>query len=297
MNGLVKSNPKGHFRGKLPSNSASGKSGGKGPFSGSSKDNSFSFKSSNGDRSFSSRERPICLAFNRFPKAYCGLPNNRRPFNRLHKCQTCGRSGCKSRSHLLNRPADPGRPQAHLTNYDPEISRVNGPTSQGQHVPPEPQFQEMFDNFMKTMICSHMEKVEGQPQASSPSHFSGSQPQGELGKPYGMPAITALPSHLSLSNLQLGQKNILWTPITSVDVPLPLPLDTCCSLSLVSKAHADIICQKYPHLQFTKLETPLPVAVATPNSQLKAIGILPVPIVWESGKPCTFSTLVVPQLV
>ena len=44
LNGLVKSSAKGHLRGKLPSNSASGKSGGKGPFSGSSKDNSFSFK-------------------------------------------------------------------------------------------------------------------------------------------------------------------------------------------------------------------------------------------------------------
>ena len=132
-------------------------------------------------------------------------------------------------------------------------------------------------------------------RASSPSHFSGSQPQCELGKPYGITAITAFSNHLSLSNLQLGQKNILWTLITSADVPLAL--DTCCSLSLVRKAHADIICQKYPHLQFTKLETTLPVAVATPNSQLKATGVLPVPIVWDSGKPCTFSMLVVPQLV
>ena len=84
LNGPVKSNPKGHFRGKLPSNSASGKSSGKGPFSCSPKDNSFSFKSSNDDRSSSSSERPICLAFNRFRKAYCELPNNRCQFNRLH---------------------------------------------------------------------------------------------------------------------------------------------------------------------------------------------------------------------
>ena len=140
-------------------------------------------------------------------------------------------------------------------------------------------------------------KVEGQHQASSPPDFSGSQPRGELGKPYVMPAITSLPNHLSLSNLQLGQNNILWTPITSAKVLLSLSLDTCHSLSLVSKAHADIICQKYPNLQFTKLKTPLPVAVATPDSQLKASGILQVPAVWETGKPCTFSMLVVPQLV
>ena len=183
MNGPVKSRPKRHFCGKLPTNSASGKTGGKrfgkGALSGSFKDNSFSFKSGNNERSFSSREPPICLAFNRFPKACCKLPNNRCQINRLHKRQTCGRWGCKSCNHLSDRPTGPGRPQAHVTNYDPEISSDN-------------------DNFMKTMICARMEKVEGQSQVSSPPHFSGSQPQGELGKPYGMPA---LPNHLSLSNL------------------------------------------------------------------------------------------------
>ena len=107
-----------------------------------------------------------------------------------------------------------------------------------------------------------------------------------------MPAVTALPNHLSISKLQLGKKNILWTSITSAGVPLPL--DTCCSLSLVSQAHADIICQKYPDIQFTKLVTPLPVVVATPDSQLMAIGMLQVPVVWETGKLCTFFMLVVP---
>ena len=58
-----------------------------------------------------------------------------------------------------------------------------------------------------------------------------------------------------------------------------------------------IVCQKYPSAQFTKLETPLPVAVATPESQLAAIGILRVPIDWENGKSYTFSMLVVPRLV
>ena len=101
-----------------------------------------------------------------------------------------------------------------------------------------------------------------------------------------MPAVTALPNHLSISKLQLGKKNILWTPITSAG--------TC--LFLVSQAHADI-CQKYPDIQFTKLVTPLPVAVATPDSQLMAIEMLQVPIVWETGKLCTFSMLVVPKLV
>ena len=77
---------------------------------------------------------------------------------------------------------------------------------------------------------------------------------------------------------------------------LSLPLDSCCSLSLVSKAHADIVAQKHPHLTFTKLQSPLPVAVATRTSHLKAIGIMQFPIVWENGRPSIFSMLVVPHL-
>ena len=152
---------------------------------------------------------------------------------------------------------------------------------------------------MERLISSHMEKVDGQPQASA--SYSSTQPLSQqapnlalvLGtaRNYGMPAVTAFPNHLSISKLQVGKKNILWTPITSAGVPLPLPLDMCCSLSLVSQAHADIICQKYPDSQFTKLVTPLPVAVATPDSQLMAIGMLQVPTVWETGNFVLFPCL------
>ena len=82
----------------------------------------------------------------------------------------------------------------------------------------------------------------------------------------------------------------------SAGVSLPLPLDSCCSLSLVSEARADIVAQKHPHLTFTKLQSPLPVAVATHTSHLKAIGIIHVPIVWENGRPSIFFMLVVPHL-
>ena len=88
----------------------------------------------------------------------------------------------------------------------------------------------------------------------------------------------------------------MWAPITSAGVALPLPLDSCCSLSLVSKAHAEIIAQKHPQLTFTKLQSPLPVAVANCSSQLTAIGVMQVPIIWENGRPSIFSMLVVPGL-
>ena len=86
----------------------------------------------------------------------------------------------------------------------------------------------------------------------------------------------AIPCHLSISDLDLVNKHILWAPITSAGVALPLPLDSCCSLSLVSKAHAEIIAQKHPQLTFTKLQSPFPVVVANPSSQLTAIGVMQV---------------------
>ena len=105
-----------------------------------------------------------------------------------------------------------------------------------------------------------------------------------------------VPSNLHISDLDLTNENILWTRITSADISLPLPLDSCCSLSLVSQAHANVICNAHPTMQFTKLSTPLPVSVANPHAQLKAIGNLQVPIIWENGRASTFNMLVVPGL-
>ena len=129
-------------------------------------------------------------------------------------------------------------PRAHVAtcnheNFDGLISQTPGPAHNPVVGPPsENVMQQMFNNYMQCMMTSSMEKVEGQPMAQ----FSCPNPQQPqalhqvLGKTFGMLAI-ALPNHISLSKLQLGKKNILWTPITSAGVPLPLPLDTCCSLS------------------------------------------------------------------
>ena len=139
-----------------------------------------------------------------------------------------------------------------------------------------------------------MEKIEVQstapPLQPLSSSDSGSVPV------YGCPAITAIPSQLQVPALDLQNKHILWTPTTSAGVSMPLPIDSCCSISLVSQAHADFICQKCPNLTFTKLPNPIPVAVATPVSKLSAVGVLQVPITWENGRPSVFSMLVVPGL-
>ena len=147
-----------------------------------------------------------------------------------------------------------------------------------------------------------MEKLERPPNpiASVASHVPPGAVSGtdilKQAPAYSCPSVTAMPSHLSISDLDLANKHILWAPITSAGVALPLPLDSCCSLSLVSKAHAEIIAQKHPQLTFTKLQSPLPVAVANPSSQLTAIGVMQVPIIWENGRPSIFSMLVVPGL-
>ena len=76
-----------------------------------------------------------------------------------------------------------------------------------------------------------------------------------------------------------------------------LPLDSCSSLSLVSQAHVEVICKTPtppPTMQFTKLSTHLPVSVANPHAQLKAIGTVHVPIIWENGRASIFPMLVAP---
>ena len=97
-------------------------------------------------------------------------------------------------------------------------------------------------------------------------------------------------------NLNLTDKHILWTPITSQGIKLSLPIDSCCSLSLVSKNHADALLQANPTLQFTPLDQPLTVSVANPQAQLYSTGILPVPITWPNGQNSTFQMLVAPNL-
>ena len=132
---------------------------------------------------------------------------------------------------------------------------------------------------------------------AAPNPGSAPAPDSLLQAPaYSYPAITAIPNHLSIPALDLANKHILWTPSTSAGVSLPLPIDSCCSLSLVSKPHADVIAFKHPHLTFTKLPSSLPVTVANPSSQLNAIGLMQVPIIWENGRPSIFSMLVVPGL-
>ena len=106
---------------------------------------------------------------------------------------------------------------------------------------------------------------------------------------FGLPAVTNTAG-------KLKECHILWTPVVSAGEKLPLPLDSCCSVSLVSRSHADYVASKSPHLKYQSLETPVTVSVADANSQLKAVGTMEIPIQWSNGRETTFQMFVVPRL-
>ena len=127
---------------------------------------------------------------------------------------------------------------------------------------------------------------------------SGTQPQLSQASLFGYPAmVNALPSSVHQSGLDLANQNILWTPVTSTGIKSPLPIDSCCSISLVSKKHADLVSQNCPDLKFTKLVSPLSVSVANAESKLQAVGMMQIPVVWENGHHSIFSMLVIPGLI
>ena len=109
--------------------------------------------------------------------------------------------------------------------------------------------------------------------------------------------LNVLPSSVHQSGLGHANRNFLWTPVTSSGIKIHLPLDSCCSISLVSKTHADLVSQNCPNLKFTKLATPLSVSVASAESKLQAVDIMQIPIVWDNDYRSIFSMFVIPGLI
>ena len=226
----------------------------------------------------------ICNMFNKFKRSTCELPNNKCFYHRLHKCQACHKWGCKSCNDRSTGQVDftksKAKPQdqAHVAST---IAASSGQSASCENGPSFPQSDQASPSPDLTTIllsmhnfCSHCpfawKSWKGLqfpplwlPAPAAPNPGSAPGPDSLLQAPaYSYPAITAIPNHLLIPALDLANKHILWTPITSAGVSLPLPIDSCCSLSLVSKAHADVIALKHPHLTFTKLPSSLPVAVA-----------------------------------
>ena len=183
------------------------------------------------------------------------MPDNKRRNQRQHQCMTCQQWGCKQVNHLpagqvvnnqhvlskyhsgtTHRPI----PQAHVLSSPPP-SAVNGNISTATG-----EIKQMLHD-MKSEIRSDMrslttrtEKLEASPSSKLPPSSGDSGPSSTdilneaANAVYSQSAITAVPNHLEISDLDLANKNILWTRVTSAGIPLPLPIDSCYSLSLVS---------------------------------------------------------------
>ena len=97
-------------------------------------------------------------------------------------------------------------------------------------------------------------------------------------------------------NIDLIQKNVLWHKVESAGVAIPLPVDSCCGVSLLSEAHANHVMKQCPTLTFERLPTPIPVTVASTDAQLTAIETIQNPIKFGPGAKSHFVCLVVPRL-
>ena len=96
--------------------------------------------------------------------------------------------------------------------------------------------------------------------------------------------VNAFPSSVHQSGLDLANRNILWTSVKSIGIKIPLPIDSCCSISLVSKKHADLVSQNCPDLKiWYQTGNPLSVSVASAESKFQAVGMMQIPIVWQNG--------------
>ena len=247
----------------------------------------------------------ICPFYNKFPVAHCELPSHQCSRGYIHKCSTCFKLSCKAHHHVKapqnNVPSQNFRNTPRNSNQTHGRIRANFVEPQAH----ENQSSSLLDS-VKEVVSESIQSLKKDITTSIENEVKRQLPQppqaplsnvATTQDPlYSMPAITSPLNNPSLSALDLAGKHILWTKVTSAGVPLPLPLDSCCSVSLVSQNHAETVAKFNPALQFTKLEQPIPVSVAGPNSTLRAVGVMQVPIVWETGKSAIFTMLVVPNL-
>ena len=228
----------------------------------------------------------------------------------MHKCSVCQQVSCKALFHRSFSPTGPTHNNACSQDNFP--SHRPGPSNLVRNPPPsdlsvhvahpvasltldavKQVFTESVATLKQDLHSSIMKEVEKRLPAPPPAQAPVASLQDQV---YGMPATPSMAPVSSVSAPDLANRNILWTKVTSAGVSLPLPLDSCCSVSLVSQNHATLVSKYRPDLLFTKLEQPIPVSVAGPSSTLRAVGTMQVPIIWENGRLATFTMLVVPQL-
>ncbi|KAL9952629.1 hypothetical protein ACROYT_G039905 [Oculina patagonica] len=240
-------------------------------------------------RKDTSKQREICRNYNRFPKSNCEEDGNKCSYGRQQKCQRCNKWSCKAIKHSENRPSTTSR----STVPSDEVNSLR---------------QQLV------VLSTRLEKYEAQcTEKSSTSIPAGSEnqtstsasrptPPAAFDQPststplFRLPVVT-IPAHSAKPETQLCQRNILWTSVTSAGEPLPLPLDSCCSVSLLSKVHADLVASKRPDLKYCALKEHISVTSADSKSDLKAVATMQIPITWGNETETVFTMLVVPGLV
>ena len=248
----------------------------------------------------------LCRNFNTYQKSFCELPDNKCKHGYLHKCSSCHKFKCKACKCTQNKQAS-----QHFNGSGRNFNRTAGNQRNPQNVSanvvaPAQESQSVLLSSVKEVVHESLSSLKQEltasiktevgkrlpPPQATPSATAESSQDHILG----MRAITSLTPISTVLDMDLASKNILWTKITSAGVSLPLPLDSCCSVSLVSQKHAETVAKVNPNLKFTKLEQHIPVSVAGRSSNLRAVGTMQVPIVWENGRSVIFTMLVVPQL-
>ena len=222
-----------------------------------------------------SKQAEICNNYNRFPKSNCEKDDNKFSNGRQHKCQRCNKWGCKAIRHSELRPTSMTRTSAPSD----EVSSLRQ-----QLVVLSIRLNKFEAQCSENTSCSTPVVSSTQTSASPsrpPAPVTADQPSTSPPL-FGLPAITILVSSAK-PEAQLQNCNILWTTITSAGERLPLPLDSCCSASLVSKVHADFVASKRPDLKYCTLEELISVTAADPKSNLTAVATMEIPITWETN--------------
>ena len=179
-----------------------------------------------------SKQAEICNNYNRFPKSHCEKDGNKCSNGRQHKCQRCNKWGSKAIRHTEPRPTS--------------ISRSSAPSDEvsslGQQLVVLSTRLNKFEAQRSENTSCSTPVVSSKQTSASPSRppapVTSDQPSSSPPL-FGLPAVT-IPISSVKPETQLQNRNILWTSITSAGERLPLPLDSCCSVSLVSKLHLSL---------------------------------------------------------
>ena len=221
-------------------------------------------------------------------KQFCG---DNRSSQEQRSCWLCGHTQHSARDCPRRPPKKNKKPPEICRNFNRLLSanceQANNKCSAGR-------LHECFQchkwgcKALRHKTAPPQSLIAGIPPSSEPSNVE-LPPTTQQQTVFGLPAVTS-------PGGTLNERHILWTPVVSAGEKLPLPLDSCCSVSLVSRSHADLVASKRPQMKYQSLEKPVAVSVADAKAQLQAVGTMEIPIQWNNGKETTFQMLVVPGL-